>query len=66
MSIEFDRFYASFKNFTLSRDDREMAEHLGVTQDEWMKCVEKKEVPMNRFLEYCEFRIINPRWLCGL
>lgn len=64
--IEFDKFYKAFKEFTLSKDDKEMAEHLGVKYDEWMEYVLKQEVPMKRFLEYCRFRIIDPLWLCGL
>jgi hypothetical protein len=66
MNIEFDKFYRAFKEFTLSKDDKEMAEHLGIEHKEFSKCIKRKEVPMEVFLEYCGRRIIDPFWLCGV
>ena len=63
--IEFDKFYSAFKEFTLSKDDNEMAESLGISVKEFSKYMKKKEVPIAALLAYCSYRIINPLWLCG-
>jgi len=63
--IEFEKFYSAFKEFTLSKDDKEMAKHLGVSFKEMKRIVKKKEVPLVTLVAYCSDRIINPLWLCG-
>lgn len=63
--IEFEKFYSAFKEFTLSKDDKDMAQHLGIGLREMKRIIKKKEVPLVALLAYCSYRIINPLWLCG-
>lgn len=64
--IEFEKFYSAFKEFTLSKDDKEMAQNLGISVKEMKQAVKKKEVPTKALVSYCSDRIINPFWLCGV